>query len=229
VDVRPDAIAPWPHTLFILAVLALWAVYGALRSPLLMAADMPRSVMYTGQMVMQYLLVGSTIAGLYHRRRFIAGVFGSVRVRDVFSDIGKGFLVYLSGVAVAAVLGILLLPSHLIHKKAVVAAIAPHSSLEMTLWILVSITAGLCEEFVFRGYLLQQLTHWLRSAGVAVGVSALLFAGMHFYEGSAAVVQIGGLGMVYGIVAARRGNLRQVMIAHFFQDAITGLYLYLYR
>jgi membrane protease YdiL (CAAX protease family) len=229
VHVRPEAVAPWPHTLVILAVLALWAVCGAFRSPLAMVGAMPRSIMYTGQMVMQYLLVGSTIAGLYDRRRFILGVFGSPRARNIFGDIGKGFLVYLSGMAVVVVLGVLMRPAHLVHKQSAVLAIAPHSRGEMALWILVSMTAGLCEEFVFRGYLLQQLTRWLRSAGLAVGVGALLFACMHFYEGGAAVVQIAGLGVVYGIVAVRRGNLRQAMVAHFFQDAITGLFLYLHR
>ena len=34
-------------------------------------------------------------------------------------------------------------------------------------------------------------------------------------------------GLVYGIIATWRGNLRSVMIAHFLQDAITGTVIYM--
>lgn len=227
VHARPEAVAPWPHTVFILAVLALWAMYGARYSPMAMLASVPRSVFYAAEMVLEYLIVGSTIAGLYHRRRFIAGVFGSLQWRDVLDELSRGFLVYLGGLAVILVVGILLWPTHLFHKNASVSAIAPHSWVDVPIWILVSITAGVCEEFIFRGYLLQQFRRWFGNAWLAVGVSAVLFGCMHFYEGSAAAIQIGALGAFFGFVAVRRGNLRQVMIAHFFQDAITGVTLYL--
>jgi membrane protease YdiL (CAAX protease family) len=227
VHFRPDPVAPWPHTVFILVVLALWATYGALYSPASMVSRVPRSVMYTGQMMVQYLLAGSTIAGLYHRRRFLAAVFGDFRLRHVFRDIGSGFLVYLGGIAVVLVLGILLQPSRLVHNRAAVSAVAPHSAIELSLWILVSLTAGLCEEFLFRGYLLQQFRRWSGSVPLAIGASALVFGSLHIYEGTATAIQITGLGAFYAIIAVRRGNLRHVMIAHFFQDAITGALIYL--
>jgi membrane protease YdiL (CAAX protease family) len=225
--VRPEAVAPWPHTLFILAVLALWAMYGARYSPVAMIAAMPRSVFYASEMVLEYLIVGSTIAGLYHRRQFIAGVLGNLRAHNVLGEIGKGFLVYLGGLAAILVVGLLLWPTHLLHKNAGISAIAPHSRVDVPVWILVSLTAGVCEEFIFRGYLLRQFRRWFGSAWIAIGLSALLFGCMHFYEGVAAAIQICGLGAFFGYIAVRRDNLRQVMIAHFFQDAITGLVLYL--
>jgi uncharacterized protein len=117
----------------------------------------------------------------------------------------------------------------LTQNRAIVSAIGPHSSADLPLWVLVSVTAGVCEEFIFRGYLLRQFLRWFGRAWVAVVLSGLVFACMHIYEGSAAVLQIGGLGMFYGFIAVRRGNLRHVMIAHFFQDALTGLLLYLHH
>lgn len=224
---RTDAVAPWPHTVFILAVLALWATYGALHAPAAMVEKAPRTVIYLFQMVMMYLLIGSTIAGLYHRRQFIAAMFGDLRTGNIFGDVMRGFLVYLGGMGVVLMLGLLLRPTHLIHKQNAVSAIAPHRFFELPVWILVSITAGVCEEFLFRGYLLQQFRRWFGGIAPAIAASTLIFACMHFYEGSAAVIQIGGLGAFYAIIAVRRGNLRHVMIAHFFQDAITGVYLYL--
>src|SRR5436305_558859 len=38
-----------------------------------------------------------------------------------------------------------------------VAPLRPQNTLEVALWIAVSITAGICEEIVFRGYLQRQL------------------------------------------------------------------------
>ncbi len=144
----------------------------------------------------------------------------------MLTDLGQGFLVYLGGWAVTVALGMVVSPIHLGHDRSAVLAIAPHSAVEMLLWVGVSVTAGVCEEFVFRGYLLRQFTRWLHGPAAGIALSAMLFACMHFYEGAAAVVQIGGLGAFYGYMAVRRGHLRHVMIAHFLQDALTGLYLF---
>ncbi len=221
-----DAIAPWPHTVFLLAVLAMWAVYGAMRSRTHIVNSMPRGALYAGQMMLQYLLVGTTIAGLYQRRRFLRGVLGDFRAAGVAADLGQGVLVYLGGWAVTMAVAIVVSPIHLAHDRSTVLAIAPHTALEMLLWLGVSVTAGVCEEFVFRGYLLRQFMRWLHGPAAAIALSSVLFACMHFYEGPAEVVQIGGLGAFYAYMAGRRGHLRHVAIAHFFQDALTGLYLF---
>ena len=226
VRIRPEPDAPWLHTMLILVVLALWASYGMAHMGLPSSAH-SRGVTYTSGIVLEYLIVGSTIAGLYHRRRFILSVFGTPGVRDICADLGWGFLIFLCGLAVMVVLGTIARPFHPQDNRAVLQALRPHSSAELALWMLVSLSAGVCEEFVFRGYLLQQLTHWCGSIAVAVGVSALLFGCMHLYEGTAAAVQICGLGALFAIFAVRRGNLRSVMVAHVLQDVFTGLVLYL--
>jgi membrane protease YdiL (CAAX protease family) len=226
--IRRDAVAPWPHTLFILVVLALWATYGAMRWRL-PPSVMPHSITYTSSIIVQWLLAGATIGGLYHRRSFLMGVLGRTGGEQVFVDLAKGFVVFLVGWATVVVVGVIIQPLHLRHETAVVKAMAPHSASELALWLLVSLSVGVCEEFIFRGYLLQQFRQWFGSAWIAVGLSGLIFACMHMYEGSAAVLQIGGLGVFFGIVAVRRGNLRHVMIAHFLQDALTGLFVYLRR
>jgi membrane protease YdiL (CAAX protease family) len=118
---------------------------------------------------------------------------------------------------------------HLTHLRDVVVAISPHTIPELALWMLVSASAGICEEFIFRGYLLRQVLSWSGSNAVAVGVTAILFGSMHFYEGTAAAIQIASLGVWFGAVAVRQRSLRQVAIAHFLQDAIAGLALFLHR
>lgn len=228
VRTRPEAVAPWPHTLFIVVVLALWAAYGLTRL-YLPASTTPRLLSYGSSIIMQYLLVGSTIAGLYHRRQFLSDVLGGFRARGMAGDIGRGFGVFLGGLAVLLVLGLIVRPFHPQDHRAVLQALRPHTRAELALWVLVSLSAGVCEEFLFRGYLLRQLRQWSGSTVLAVVGSTLLFGCMHFYEGGGAVVQITGLGAWYAIVAVRRGNLRSVMVAHFLHDAFTGLALYLHK
>lgn len=232
-DTQP--IAPWWHTALLVLVLALWAAYGALRSSVFpIATGLPRSLMYGGQMLIQYLLVGSTVAGLYHRRRFLRDVFG-LDVPEkldgqarIVRDAGLGVLIFLGGVIATVASGAFVRPLPLSHRRDLVLALAPHNAGEMALWLLVSATAGLCEEFIFRGYLLRQCVRWLGSGTAAVVATSMLFGCLHLYEGTAAVVQIGVLGAFYGVAAMRQGNLRAVMIAHFLQDAVVGALIYLH-
>ena len=228
VRARPEPLAPWWHTVFLLAVLALWAVYGALRWQW-PATVLPHAVTYTSSIVVQCLLVGTTIAGLYHRRQFVRSVLGVGRAGRIVPDLLKGGLVFVSAWAMMAVVGAALLPLHLHQASGVVRALAPHSAPELVLWMLVSLSAGVGEEFVFRGYLLRQFTRWSGNVPVAVVGTAVLFGCMHFYEGAAGVMLITVLGAGYATVAARRGDLRTVMVAHFLQDAVTGWVIYMHR
>jgi hypothetical protein len=229
VRTQPDAVAPWQHTAFLIVVLTLWSIYGMVRL-FLPTAGPPRLMVYTSSMIVQYLLVGSTIAGLYHRRQFVSDVLGGLSVEGLATDFGRGFGVFLGGLAVMLGVGLpvrLLFHPH--DHSAVVQALRPHTPAELAIWVLVSLTAGVCEEFVFRGYLLRQFHRWTGSVGLAIAVSTLVFGCMHFYEGPAAVVQITGLGAWYAVVAVRRGDLRSVMVAHFLHDAFTGTILYLHK
>lgn len=229
ISIRPGSIAPWFHTVFLLVVLTLWATYGALR------LNLPASVTshymtYTSSIIIQCLLVGSTIAGLYHRRQFITSVLGSFTRQNLLSDLAIGIATYIGALCLLAFLNLAIryTPLHLTHNSDVVRALAPHSLPELALWMVVSLAAGTCEEFIFRGYLQRQLICWFRSVPIAIGISSLLFGCLHFYQGSAGVIQITALGLIYGVIAAWRGNLRSVMIAHFLQDAITGIAIYMH-
>ena len=228
ISVRPQPIAPWFHTVFLLVVLTLWATYGALRLNL-PANVMPHYMTYTSNIIIQCLLVGSTIAGLYHRRQFITSVLGSFTRQNLFRDLAIGIATYVGALCLLAFLNLAIrfTPLHLTHRSDIVLALAPHSFPELALWMVVSLAAGTCEEFIFRGYLQRQLTSWVQAAPVAIGVTSLLFGCLHFYQGTAGVLQVTALGLIYGIVAAWRGNLRSVMIAHFLQDAITGTAIYM--
>ena len=161
--------------------------------------------------------------------QFIISVLGPFTRQNLLSDLAVGIAAYVGALCLLAFLNlaIRLISLHLTHKSDVVLAMAPHSPTELTLWMVLSLAAGICEEFVFRGYLQRQFTCWFRSVPTAIGVASLLFGCLHFYQGTAGVLQVTALGLIYGIIATWRGNLRSVMIAHFLQDALAGTAIYM--
>ena len=103
-----------------------------------------------------------------------------------------------------------------------VSALLPQSVPEVLVWILVSITAGFCEEIQSRGYLQQQFHALSGSIVAAVLGQGLLFGIMHSYQGWKQVIVISVLGVLYGVLAAWRRNLRANMIAHAWSDIWEG-------
>jgi len=92
-------------------------------------------------------------------------------------------------------------------------SLLPQSLLEVLIWIATSITAGVCEEMAFRGYLQRQLHALSGNMVAAVLGQGLVFGLFHSYQGWTNVIVISVLGVLFGILAAWRRNLRANMIA----------------
>jgi membrane protease YdiL (CAAX protease family) len=101
-------------------------------------------------------------------------------------------------------------------------SLLPQSLVEILLWIAVSATAGICEEMVFRGYLQRQFHALTKSIVAAVLGQGLVFGFFHFYQGWRNVVVISVLGVLYGALAAWRGNLRANIVVHAWTDFWEG-------
>jgi len=84
-----------------------------------------------------------------------------------------------------------------------------------------SITAGVCEELLFRGYLVWVLSHWLGAWG-AQGGALLVFGVAHAYLGRGAVIRA----LIAGAVAAGlyvwSGSLIPSMLFHALLDLSSG-------
>ena len=103
-----------------------------------------------------------------------------------------------------------------------VEALLPQSLPEILPWILVSLTAGFCEELQSRGYLQRQFHALSGNIIVAVFGQAILFGFMHSYQGWKQVIVITVLGVLYGALAAWRRNLGANIIAHAWSDIWEG-------
>ena len=99
----------------------------------------------------------------------------------------------------------------------------PQRHVEIVAWVALSVTAGICEEIVYRGYLQTQLLAFTGSPAVAVFGQAVLFGVSHGYQGVQSVITITVYGTLFGLLALWRRSLRPGMIAHAWTDIFSGV------
>lgn len=119
--------------------------------------------------------------------------------------------------------------SHLTHSasnaNALLKNLLPHTALESVVFVLLSLTAGICEELIFRGYLQRQFTAWTSNAAAGIVLQGIVFGAAHAYQGLVPVFIISIYGCMFGLLVWWRKSLRPGMMAHFIQDSVTGLVL----
>ncbi len=90
------------------------------------------------------------------------------------------------------------------------------------LLIFTSITAGVVEELIFRGYLLPRLNILFGNRYLAVIVSSLLFGAFHFKYGTLEnIIFPTFVGLIFGFHYQKYRNLRLLAIIHFFIDFLS--------
>ena len=92
-------------------------------------------------------------------------------------------------------------------------ALLPRTPLEYRLFLGVSVTAGVCEELLYRGYFFATTSHWLTLAGAAA-VSSVVFGLGHAYQGWRGVVKTGAVGLILGAIYIGTGSLLWPAILH---------------
>jgi len=105
--------------------------------------------------------------------------------------------------------------------------IAPRTRGEAALFAPVSLTAGIAEELLYRGYLFWFLVPATGFAA-AVVASAAIFGMGHLYQGWRGMLSTAGVGLVLGVLYAVTGSLWWVMILHAVIDlqySIVGFYV----
>ncbi|MBI5868080.1 MAG: CPBP family intramembrane metalloprotease, partial [candidate division Zixibacteria bacterium] len=99
-----------------------------------------------------------------------------------------------------------------------VKALLPVTNTERFYWILLSISAGVCEESCFRGFLLTQGKRLIPWPTVLVLVTSVAFGLGHLYQGVAGGVLIMVYGVMFCVLRLWRGSLWPGIWAHIWQD-----------
>ena len=252
------SVAPWWHTALMLVAFAAFVLMGQTRH---YTASASRFTMYGSQVLFSWLLFGSVIAGVRDREGFFRQALRNNATRWAV-ELRRAVAIYFVAAILAITTGVVIRAAqHTYDRQHSLQAgagathasasdkpqsgrlfdtrttqlIAPHTGAELLTWLLVSLSAGFCEEMIFRGYLLAQaksLFAWLRwsreaAAAASVLVTAVLFGAMHVYQGLGGAAMVCVLGAVYAVVALKYGNLRSAIVAHALQDSFAGTVLFL--
>jgi len=105
-------------------------------------------------------------------------------------------------------------------------ALVPHDLREWRLFQPLAVTAGVCEELLFRGYLVWVLTPWLGVYGAALA-SVVIFGLAHSYQGIAFAPRAFAAGVGMALMALLTGSVIPGMLLHAAVDLGGGYAAYL--
>lgn len=97
----------------------------------------------------------------------------------------------------------------------------PAADREMRSFYVLSFTAGVCEELLYRGYLLWYARHFLPWPAAAV-VAVLLFGIGHSYQGPGGILTTTIAGAVLMTLYLASGSLYLPMLVHMLMDSYSG-------
>lgn len=220
--IERDPVAPLWHTIIFVAVILGLSSVQAARLPTLEAHG--RTEIYLSGMALEVVLVLYVwLLGLRPRHRRLSDLIGGkwAGPADVVQDIAVALLFW------CVVIGFLLTMRIVLGNNATatraITTLLPRTTTEMIAFVSLSVTAGFCEEFLFRGYLQRQFFAWSGRVEVAVVLQAVVFGIGHLYQGWKGALTITLYGALFGILAVMRKSLRPGMIQHMMQDSFTGI------
>jgi uncharacterized protein len=101
--------------------------------------------------------------------------------------------------------------------------ILPQSPSELPPYLGLALTAGLCEEFLYRGFAMAALAKAGLPPWSAVLLSSLLFSLAHLYQGRGGLLSTLVVGAVFGTARIAYDGIIPVMVWHFAVDAVAGV------
>jgi membrane protease YdiL (CAAX protease family) len=99
--------------------------------------------------------------------------------------------------------------------------LAPRTTDDQRLFAVLTVTAGLCEEFLYRGFALWYFTS-LAGPMAGFALAAMLFGLSHLYLGRMHVVRTAIFGVVFGLLVTGTGSLWLAIVLHAAMDLISG-------
>lgn len=99
----------------------------------------------------------------------------------------------------------------------------PVGSTEILGFALVSLTAGICEEILYRGWLVNFLGALSGSIWIGMVAAAILFGIGHAYQGRQGIIATGVLGIVFGTMFVLVRSLVPGQVIHAAIDLVNGI------
>jgi membrane protease YdiL (CAAX protease family) len=106
--------------------------------------------------------------------------------------------------------------------QAIAERILPQSTVELLPYLALAMTAGLCEEFLYRGFAMAVLLHVGLPAWAVVLLSSVLFGLAHSYQGRGGIVMTLLIGLILGTSRLAYGSLVPAIFWHSAVDVVAG-------
>ncbi len=138
----------------------------------------------------------------------------------------KGFLLFVAGILTSVILLILVYLAvpygrkKLIEQFEAIEILLPVGVKERLLFAAVAVTAGFCEEVIFRGfmfYYLDQLGWGLSTLAIAI-ITSILFGLVHGYQGWKGIIFTGLIGFAMAKLYISHGSIWVPIILHIIID-----------
>lgn len=100
--------------------------------------------------------------------------------------------------------------------------VIPSTAGEWAWFVPVAFSAGICEEFLYRGYALTTIANVSGHVWLGVVLSTLAFGLAHAYQGWRGIVGTSVLGLLFALLYLTFSSLYPCMLAHVLQDLIGG-------
>lgn len=97
----------------------------------------------------------------------------------------------------------------------------PHNGRDLRFFAGLSVTAGIVEETVFRGYLFWYFAPLLPAWGLVL-ITGIFFGVAHSYQGAKNALRITGIGVAFGALYLVTGSIWLPILLHILADVIQG-------
>lgn len=219
-----EAIAPWWHTVLVLAALVGLFISAGYQNGY-PNAHIPgmssRLSSYLTIMPAEWFLVFLIWLGIRGRGLTVAGLVSGrwETPRSFFKDLGLGVGFVVTIIALEQALALLLHAS----SDSGLERTMPKTVLELAVYLILAVTGGFCEELIFRGYLMRQFSAWTGSSALGIVLQGMLFGLGHAYYGGKLMLIIMVHGCLLGLLTSWRKSLRPAMLAHGLQNVLGGV------
>jgi uncharacterized protein len=179
---------------------------------------LPRRAAYLSSMASLWLLAAVTVAAVYLSNATMADIgFVSLPLHS--------FAIWTGALTVAGI-GIMFIFRYAgFREGTMVRELMPVSRQERGLFVALSLTAGITEEIVFRGFLLYALLLATASLPLAVLLSSGVFGMVHAYQHPVGVLRAALLGALLAVPLLVEGSIYPAIAAHALIDVLAGLWL----
>jgi membrane protease YdiL (CAAX protease family) len=99
----------------------------------------------------------------------------------------------------------------------------PHGVVEFAPYSALAVTAGVCEEFLYRGFAIAALMRVGVATWLVVVITSVLFGLAHAYQGKSGIIGTGLMGFLLAGCRLMWGSLWPVMVWHATVDIVAGI------